>query len=166
MLFHIDNEVRESHNDLNTIRKETSTILRTPSENQPTRHRLGAGVGLAALAAMFLFRAGVASGGSEFSGLPEIFSACHDKAPANAAKFSHLSNWQDVLTQFATEFSTNADEKSFFVKNELPASIAIQAEMASTQNRNRAVIQEQFNRCEQNFHLVRDFTHLFFRIRN
>ena len=59
MLFQINHEIHESENDLTTIRNETSMFLRPPSEQQP-RKRRGAGVGLAALAAVGLFGGGIA----------------------------------------------------------------------------------------------------------
>ena len=119
MLFQINQEINESENDLSTIRNETAMFLRPPSEQQPTRTRRGASVGLAALAAVGLFGGGIAMGSSGSYGFRGIFGGCHDQAQANAANIRSLSDYQDVLTQFVTEFQTNTDEKFFLVKNEL-----------------------------------------------
>ena len=161
MLFQINHEIHASENDLNTIRNETSMFLRPPSDQQP-RKRRGAGVGLAALAAVGLFGGGIAMGSSDSCGLQGIFGGCHDQAQANAANIRSLSDYQDVLTQFVTEFQLNTDEKFFLVKNELAALNAIQAEMSETQNRNWAIIQEQFDVFQNNFHILRDCNQLLF----
>ena len=161
MLFQINHELQESETDLTTIRNETSMFLRPPSEQQP-RKRRGAGVGLAALAAVGLFGGGIAMGSSDSCGLQGIFGGCHDQAQANAANIRSLSDYQDVLTQFVTELQLNTDENFFLVKNELAALNAIQAEMSATQNRNWAVIQEQFDAFEDNFHILRDCNQMLF----
>ena len=161
MLFQINHELQESETDLTTIRNETSMFLR-PSSEQQLRKRRGAGVGLAALAAVGLFGGGIAMGSSDSCGLQGIFGGCHDQAQANAANIRSLSDYQDVLTQFVTEFQLNTDEKHFLVKNKLAAFNAIQAEMSATQNRNWAVIQEQFDVFENNFHILRDCNQMLF----
>ena len=140
MLFRIDNEIRESHNDRNTVRFETSMFRRPPSESQPT-HRRVTGVGFVTLAAVGLFGGGVAVRDSDSCGLQGIFRGCHDKVQAVAANIRRLSEYQDVLTQFVTEFSTKSNEK-FVVKNELAALNAFLAEMASTQTGNWTIIRE------------------------
>ena len=83
-LFQIDHELQESRHDLSTILNETSMFLRPPSGSQPTRQRRGAGVGLAALAAVGIFGDGVAMGTSNSSGLRGVFAGCQDEAKANA----------------------------------------------------------------------------------
>ena len=95
-------------------------------------------------------------------GLRGIFGRWQHEAKANAENILKLSEFQDVLTQFVMEFSTDTDEKVFSVGNELAVPNAIEAEMASTQNRNWAIIQEQFDAFEQNFHIFRDFNQMLF----
>ena len=43
-------------------------------------------------------------GSPDYFGLRGIFGGCHDQAQANAANIRRLSNYQDTLTQFVTEF--------------------------------------------------------------
>ena len=161
MLYQINHEITESENDLTLIRNETSMFLRPPSEQQP-RKRRGAGVGLTALAAVGLFGSGIAMGSSDSCGIRGIFGGCHDQAQANAANIRRLSDYQDILTQFVTEFHMNTEEKFYLVKNELAALNAIQAEMSATQNRNWEIIQEQFDVFEHNFHILRDCNQMLF----
>ena len=73
MLLQIKQEIYESENDLAIIRNETSMFLRPPSEQNPTRTRRGASLGLAALAAVGLFGGGVVMGNSDSCGLRGIF---------------------------------------------------------------------------------------------
>ena len=126
------------------------------SESQATRHGRGAVVGLAAHAAMGVLGGDVALGISDTCGLRGIFGGCLDDAQANAANVRRLSDYQDILTQFVTEFSTNTDGNFFLVQKELAALNAIQAEMASNQNRNWAFMQRQFNMLEQVFRILGD----------
>ena len=70
-------------------------------------------------------------------------------------------DFPDVLTHFVTIFS-DTDEKSFLVMNDLLVLNAIQAEMASTQNRTWANVQERFDVFEQNFHIHRDCIQMLF----
>ena len=156
MLLQIDHELQESRHVLSTISNETSMFLRPSSDSQPTRPRRGAGVGLAALAAVSTFGGGVAMGSSNSCGLRGIFGGCQDEAKANAENFRKLSEFPDVVTKFVADFSSETDENFFLVKKEIAALNAIQAEMSSTQNRNWVFIQEQFAACQQNFHILRD----------
>ena len=105
-------------------------FLRPPSESLPT-HRRGAGVGLSALAAVGLFRGGVAFRVSDSCGVRGILGGCHVEAQANAAHIRRLSDYQKVLTQFVTEISTNTDENFLLVQNALPALFSLRAQMAS-----------------------------------
>ena len=61
-----------------------------------------------------------------------------------------------------TEFSTDTDEKFFLVQNEMAILNAFQAEMASTQNRNWAIIQEQFDAFQKNVFIHRDCNQMVF----
>ena len=69
-------------------------------------------------------------------------------------------DFHDVLINFLMEFSSDTDEFFFLVRSELAALNAIQAEMASTKNRNWAIMQEQFVAFDQNFHFLRDCNQL------
>ena len=57
------------------------------------------------------------------------------------------------MTQLVTDLSTDTNEKFFQVTNDLAAMNAVQAEIASNQNRNWAIIPEQFDACEKTFHI-------------
>ena len=69
-------------------------------------------MGLAALAAVGLFGGGVALGSSDSCGLQGIFGSCQDDAKANAENIRKLSDFQEVSTQYVTEFTTST-EKTF-----------------------------------------------------
>ena len=138
MLHQIDNEISAAQLDLALIRNETAMFLKPPQPTKSTRQRrgAGAGVGLAALAAVGLFGGGLAVGGSASCGLRGIFGNCQDQSKANAENVRRLADFQNSLTDYITEFITNTDEKFFLVENELAALNAIQSEMAATQDKN------------------------------
>ena len=75
MLHQIDNEISAAQLDLALIRNETAMFLKPPQPTKSTRQRrgAGAGVGLAALAAVGLFGGGLAVGSSDSCGLRGIF---------------------------------------------------------------------------------------------
>ena len=75
MLHQIDNEISAAQLDLALIRNETVMFLKPPQPTKSTRQRrgAGAGVGLAALAAVGLLGGGIVVGGSASCGLRGIF---------------------------------------------------------------------------------------------
>ena len=79
-------------------------------------------------------------GSSGSYGLRGSFGESHDRATANTASIRRLLDFQDVLTNFVTEFFTVVVMVVLVVMNEMAALNAIQAKMASTQNRNRAIL--------------------------
>ena len=164
MLHQIDNEISAAQLDLELIRNETAMFVKPPQPTKSTRHRRGggAGVGLAALAAVGLFGGGPTVDSSASCGLRGIFDHCQDQSKANAENICRLSKFQDSLTDYVTEFTTNTDAKFYLVENELAAWKAIQHEMAETQDKNWAIIQEQLAVYEQNFHILRDCDQLLF----
>ena len=162
MLYQIDHEISEAQKDLQIISNETSMFLSPPKPSEPTRQRRGAGVGVAALAAVGLFGGGLALGSSDGCGLRGIFGNCQDQSKANAENIRRLSEFQDSLTAYVTEFTTDSNKKFYLVENELAALNAIQKEMAETQDKNWAIIQEQLNVYEQNFNILRDCDQLLF----
>ena len=164
MLHQIDNELSAAQLDLALIRNETAMFLKPPQPTKSTRQRrgAGAGVGLAALAAVGLFGGGLAVGSSDSCGLRGIFGNCQDQSKANAENIRRLADFQNSLTDYVTEFITNTDEKFFLVENELAALNAIQSEMAATQDKNGVIIQEQLAVNEQTFHILRDCDQLLF----
>ena len=159
MLHQIDNEISAAQLDLAFIRNETAMFLKPPQPTKSTRRGAGAGVGLAALAAVGLFGGGLAVGSSDSCGLRGIFGNCQDESKANAENIRRLADFQNSLTDYVTELITNSDEKFFLVENELAA---LQSEMAATQDKNWVIIQEQLAVCEQNFHVLRDCDQLLF----
>ena len=162
MLHQIDHEILEAQKDLQIISNETAMFLSPPTPTEPNRQRRGSHVGLAALAAVGLFGGGLAVGASDSCGLRGIFGSCHDQSKANAENIRRLADFQDTLTDYVTEFTTNTNEKFYLVENELAALNAIQAEMAETQDKNWAIIEEQLRIYEQNFHILRDCDQLLF----
>ena len=70
MLHQIDYEISLAQQDLALIRNETAMFLAPPKPPKSTRQRrgAGAGVGLAAFAAVGLFGGGLAVGGSDSCG--------------------------------------------------------------------------------------------------
>ena len=82
-------------------------FLRPQSDSQPTGQRRGAGVSLAAFAAVGVLGGAAAMGSSNSCDLRGIFCGCQDKAEANAENNRRLSAFQDVLTQFVMELSTD-----------------------------------------------------------
>ena len=119
MLQQIETEIHTAELDVALLRNETAMFLSPPQQQRNTRHRRGSQVGLAALAAVGLFGGGVALGSSDSSGLQGIFGSCQDDTKANAENIRKLSDFQDVLTQYVTEFTTSKDKKFFMVENEL-----------------------------------------------
>ena len=161
MLHQIDNEISAAQLDLALIRNETA-MPPQPTKSTRQRRGAGAGVGLAALAAVGLFGGGLAVGSSDSCGLRGFFGNCQDQLKANAENIRCLADFQKSLSDYVTEFITNTDEKFFLVENELAALNAIQSEMAATQDQNWAIIQEQLAVHEQNFHILRDCDQLLF----
>ena len=117
-------------------------FLMPPQPPHSTRQQRGSQVGFAALATVGLFGRGLALGCSDSHGLCGIFGNCHDQYKANAENI-RLSGFQNILTDYVTEITTITNEKFFFAENELAALNAIQSKMATTQDENWAIIQEQ-----------------------
>ena len=163
MLHQIDKEISEAQLDLELIRNEAAMFLEPPQPTKSTcqRRGAGAGVGLAALAAVGLFGGGLAVGSSDSSGLRGIFGNCQDQSKANAENI-RLADFQNSLTDYVTEVITNTDEKFFFVESELAALNAIQSEMAATQDKNCVIIQGQLAVYEKNFQKLRNCDQLLF----
>ena len=84
-------------------------LLTPPKPPNSTRHRRGASMGLAALAAVGLFGGGLAVGGSDSCDLRGNFVNCQDQSKANAEKVRRLADFQNTLTDYVTEFITNTD---------------------------------------------------------
>ena len=164
LLHQIDNEISAAQLDLVLIRNETAMFLKPPQPKKSTRQRrgAGAGVGLAAFAAVGLFGGGLAVGSSDSCGLRGIFGNCQDQSKANAENIRRLADFQSSLTNYVTEFITHTNEKFFLVENELAALNAFQSEMVATQDKNWVIIQEQLTVYEQNFHILRDCDQLLF----
>ena len=131
-----------------------TTIVQLPAIEQATN--LGYGIWLIQSAHAVTLRE-VSS-----SSVQGIFGSCQDDAKANAENIRKLSDFQDVLTQYVTEFTTSTDKKFFMVENELAALHDIQRELVATQDTNWNIIQQQFDIFEHNFHVLRDCNQLLF----
>ena len=162
ILEQINHEINEAANDVILLRNETSAFLSPPSPQRPSRQKRGASVGAVALAAVGLFGGGVALGSSGSCGLQGIFGTCQDQSKANAENIRRLSDFQDILSQYVTEFSSSTENKFFLIENELAAINEIQADMTATQNKNWALIEQQFAVFERNFHVLRDCDQMLF----
>ena len=145
MLHQIDNEISATQLDLALIRNATAMFLKTPHPTKSIRQRrgAGAGVGLAALAAVGILGGGLAVGSSDSCGLRGIFGSCPDQSKVNAENVRLLADFQKYLTDYVTEFITNTDEKFFLVENDLAALNATQSEKVATQDKNWVIIEEQ-----------------------
>ena len=115
MLHQIDNGISAAQLDLALIRNETAIFLKPPQPTKSTRQRrgAGAGIGLAALAAVGLF-GGV--GSSDSCGLRGFFRNFQDQSKADAENIRRLADFQNSLTDYVTEFITNKDEKFSLLK--------------------------------------------------
>ena len=164
MLHQIDNEISAAQLDLSLIRKETAMFLKPhqPTKFTSQRRGAGAGVGLAALAAVGLFSGGLAVGSSDSCGLRGIFGNCQDQSKANAESIRRLAEFQISLTDYVTKFITHTDKNFFLVEKDLAALNAIQSEMAAAQDKNWVIIQEQLAVYEQGFHILRVCDQLLF----
>ena len=134
-------QINHEINEVIPLRNETSAFLSPPSPQRPSRQKRGASAGAVALAAVGLFGGGVALGSSGSCGLQGIFGTCQDQSKANAENIRRLSDFQDILSQYVTEFSSSTENKFFLIENELAAINEIQADMIATQNKNWALIE-------------------------
>ena len=60
-----------------------------------------------------------------------------------AESIRRLADFQDTLTDYVTDFTTNTIEKFYLVENELVDLNGIQAEMAETHDKNWPIFEEQ-----------------------
>ena len=89
-------------------------FLCPPSETQPTRHRGGAGAGVAALATVGLFGGGVAFVGSDSCGPGDFLEVVPSEFSENNLSF-RLTGRPNA---FVIEFFFKTDEKNFLFQNE------------------------------------------------
>ena len=122
ILVQINHEINEAANDVIILRNETSAFLSPPSPQRPSRQKRGASAGAVALAAVGLFGGGVALGSSGSCGLQGNFGTCQDQSKTNAENIRRLSDFQDILSQYVTEFSSSTENKFFQLKMNLPLS--------------------------------------------
>ena len=164
ILSKIEKEVNKSSLDVQFIRNETSTFLQNSDEIRGTNNRVkrGAHVAVAAMAGIGLFGSGVLMGNGGGCGLSGIFGSCQDRAKENAANIDRLYSFTSSLTDYVMQIKTATDEKFFLVGNELKEIRETQNQMIETQNKNWAIIEEQFKVFEGNFHILRDCTQMLF----
>ena len=164
ILSKIEREVNKSSLDVQLIRNETSTFLQNGDEIRGTNSRVkrGAHVAVAAMAGIGLFGSGVLMGNGGGCGLSGIFGSCQDRAKENAANIDRLYSFTSSLTDYVMQMKTGTDEKFFLVGNELKEIRETQNQMIETQNKNWAIIEEQFKVFEGKFHILRDCTQMLF----
>ena len=166
MLHQIDNEISAAQLDLALSRNETAMFLKPtePTKSTCQRRGAGAGLGLAALAAVELFGGGLAVGGSGSCGLRRNFGKCQDQSQANAENVRCLTDFHNFPTEHVTEFMRNTDEKLFLAESELTALNDIHSEMAAIQDKKWVIIQKQLAVYEQLFFelILRDSDQLLF----
>ena len=160
----IEKEVNKSRLDVQLIRNETSTFLQNSDEIRGTNNRVkrGAHVAVGAMAGIGLFGSGVLMGNGGGCGLSGIFGSCQDRAKENAANIDRLHSFTSSLTDYVMQIKTATGEKFFLVGNELKEIRETQKQMTETQNKNWAIIEEQFNVFEGNFHILRDCAQMLF----
>ena len=135
MLHQTDYEISLAQQDLALIRSETAMFLTPPNPSMSTCLLRGATMGLASLGAVGFFGGRLAVGSFHSCGLRGILRNCQDQSKANAESVRRLADFQSSFTDYVTQFMTNTDENFSLVENELAALIAIQSEMAATQER-------------------------------
>ena len=111
VLVHINHEINEAANDVILLRNETSAFLSPPSPQRPSRQKRGASAGAVALAAVGLF--GRCFGKFWLVRSTRNFWNFQDQSKANAENIRRLSDFQDILSQYVTEFSSSTENKFF-----------------------------------------------------
>ena len=117
LLQQIHHEFSSAQHDFAVNLNETVVIL---TQRKP-QQRLGSSVGFAALAAVGVFRGGLAAVGSDYKDLRGSVEKRQDQSEANAANVGRLACLQSWVTDNVIEFMTNWDEKIFLVENEVAA---------------------------------------------
>ena len=148
-------EVEKSRAEVEKMRNETATFLHTESE-KGNRIRRGAHVGALAMAGIGLFGSGIMMGNAGGCGVTGIFGSCQDQAKANAHNIEQLTMYTEAITQYVNQIKEKTNDKFFMVSNELAEIREIQRQMSETQNKNWAVVEEQFDILEYNIHILRD----------
>ena len=148
-------EVEKSRAEVEKMRNETATFLHTESE-KGNRIRRGAHVAALAMAGIGLFGSGIMMGNAGGCGVTGIFGSCQDQAKANANNIEQLTMYTEAITQYVTQIKEETNDKFFMVSNELAEIREIQRQMSETQNKNWAVVEEQFDILEYNIHILRD----------
>ena len=64
--------------------------------------------------------------------------------------------YREAITQYVSQIKEETNDKFFMVSNELAEIREIQTQMSKTQNKNWAVVEEQFDILEYNIHILRD----------
>ena len=70
--------------------------------------------------------------------------------------------YTSLLTDYVLEVESDPNEKIFMISNELAEISKIQKRMQETQNKNRKVIEEQFEVFQHKFHVLRDCNQMLF----
>ena len=155
IMHQLEIEVEKSRAEVEKMRNETATFLQTESEKS-NRIRRGAHVGALAMAGIGLFGSGIMMGSSGGCGVTGIFGSCQDQAKANAHNIEQLTIFTEAITEYVTHIKEETNDKFFMVSNELAEIREIQKQMSETQNKNWAVVEEQFDILETNVHILRN----------
>ena len=154
-------QIEKSRQEVSLMRNETATFLQTESDEQK-RVKRGAHVGALAMAGIGLFGSGIVMGSAGGCGATGIFGSCQDEAKANAQNIEQLNIYTEALTEYVVQIKEETNDKFFMISNELADIRATQKEMSETQNKNWAIIEQQFQLIEDNLHILRDCNQMLF----
>ena len=154
-------QIEKSRQEVSLMRNETATFLQTESDEQK-RVKRGAHVGALAMAGIGLFGSGIVMGSAGGCGATGIFGSCQDEAKANAQNIEQLNIYTEALTEYVVQIKEETNDKFFMISNELADIRATQKQMSETQNKNWAIIEQQFQVIEDNLHILRDCNQMLF----
>lgn len=146
----IEQEVSLARQEIGNLHQHTSEFLNGIRGNSSPRKRRNA------LAAIGLFGSGVLLGGQGSCGLLGIFGTCQDKAKINAENIVRVAEYSEQIGTFVTKIKNEVNDKFYLVSDELRELRKIQQEMATAQNKNWKVVEEQFSIFEKNIHALVD----------
>ena len=140
----ITDQTEAAKAEVDHIRSETAKFL-TPNDDRSRTRRSTDGAGAATLlAGIGLFGPGIVMQALGGCGITGIFGGCQKVGRKNAENIQRLSEFTSALTDHVLEFKEKSNEKFYMIANELKEIVKIQQEMATTQNTNWKIVEEQF----------------------